>query len=216
MQSLAIICLGVAAVCLCTAQEGPSPYNMLSEDRYRELSKTAVVLIENLPFDITENALRKLLSPLGETITSVKIFGSDRYQTEKFAVVKYSDIRDTLRAVDTFDRVAYRDRTLYFSLSHEKPQIEDPEPKKDNAGSTTANEIRIENLSIDVDKSLYVRLSSYGRITGVQIGFDKNTGSKYGIFRFSNSQEAASAVTHLNGQDFMGKRMRVFLVGEDP
>ncbi|CAH1797982.1 unnamed protein product [Owenia fusiformis] len=187
MQSLAIICLGVAAVCLCTAQEGPSPYNMLSEDRYRELSKTAVVLIENLPFDITENALRKLLSPLGETITSVKI-----------------------------DRVAYRDRTLYFSLSHEKPQIEDPEPKKDNAGSTTANEIRIENLSIDVDKSLYVRLSSYGRITGVQIGFDKNTGSKYGIFRFSNSQEAASAVTHLNGQDFMGKRMRVFLVGEDP
>ncbi|CAH1797983.1 unnamed protein product [Owenia fusiformis] len=114
MQSIAIICLGVAVVCLCTAQRGsPTDIDQLVVD-ILERALGEEIRIKNLVSDFNEDSLRSLLELYG-TITSFKVYDDSGTQF-KYAQVKFSNSQDAADAVADLNRAMFMGQPMVISV----------------------------------------------------------------------------------------------------
>lgn len=75
-----------------------------------------------------------------------------------------------------------------------------------------SQKIYVGNLGFSVtNDDLKVKFEQYGNVDSAKVITDRDTGRSkgFGFVEMSNAQEAASAITSLNGSDFQGRAMTV-------
>ncbi len=74
------------------------------------------------------------------------------------------------------------------------------------------NKLYVGNLSYDVDESqLQEMFSSHGTVSSAQIIMDRDTGRSkgFGFVEMGSSEEAAAAISAMNGQEIGGRALTV-------
>lgn len=75
-----------------------------------------------------------------------------------------------------------------------------------------SQKIYVGNLGFSVtNEELQAKFEQYGNVSSAKIITDRDTGRSkgFGFVEMSNSQEASSAISSLNGSDFQGRSMTV-------
>ncbi|KAG1662752.1 hypothetical protein FOA52_006777 [Chlamydomonas sp. UWO 241] len=176
------------------------------------------VYIKNLAPDTTDEHLMAMVTEFGAT-TSIKIMGDDEKGSKGFGFVNFSEPESAAKCVDALNNKEVDGKTLYCGRAQKKAE-------RQAALKQKLDEVRQERIAKYQGMNLYVKnvndeatddevreeFAAFGTITSARVMRDDKTKSKgFGFVCYSTHEEAARAVTEMNGKMFQGKPLYVAL-----
>ena len=165
------------------------------------MQQFASLYVGDVNQDVTEAILYEIFNAVGP-VASIRVCrDSVTRKSLGYAYVNYHNVSDAERALDTLNYSQIKGRACRIMWSHR-----DPAMRKAGSGN-----IFVKNLDTNIDnKALYDTFSLFGNILSCKVAADENGKSKgYGFVHYQEPEDAAKAISSLNGLQVANKRIKV-------
>ncbi|XP_040287193.1 polyadenylate-binding protein 1-like isoform X1 [Bufo bufo] len=173
--------------------------------------------IKNFGENMDDERLRELFNKYGPTL-SVKVMTDDSGKSKGFGFVSFEKHEDALRAVDEMNGKNVNGRSIYVGRAQKKSERQADlrrkfeQIKQERITRTQGVNLYIKNLADCIDdKRLHQAFSHFGIITSAKVMMDGGRSKGFGFVCFSSPNEAAKAVTEMNGRIIASKPLYVAL-----
>ncbi|KAG6417499.1 hypothetical protein SASPL_119680 [Salvia splendens] len=190
------------------------------QEREMEVDKTKFtnVFVKNISETTTEEDLQKMFGEFGQ-ITSVVVMRNDDGTSKCFGFVNFEDADDAGRAVDTLNGIKIDNKELYVGRAQKKSEREVQlknqfeQSLKEAVDKSQGSNLYVKNLDDSInDDQLKELFASYGSITSCKVMRDpKGISRGSGFVAFSSPEEAARALSEMNGKMIASKPLYVAL-----
>lgn len=172
------------------------------------------VYVKNLSPQVTDEELVKLFSPFGE-ITSHYIMKDEKNESKGFGFVNFALQEQAQEAVEKLNGTTVNGKQMYVGRAQKK-QDRDEEIRQQRAEQLLkiqGSNVFVKNLDDTVtDEKLKQEFSRFGTITSTKVMCDDKGNSKgFGFILYSNPEDAARAISDMNGGMFGSKPIYVSL-----
>ncbi|XP_072007579.1 polyadenylate-binding protein 1-like isoform X2 [Engystomops pustulosus] len=175
------------------------------------------VYIKNFGENMDDERLKGLFGVYGPTL-SVKVMTDETGKSKGFGFVCFEKHEDALRAVDEMNGKNVNGKPIYVGRAQKKGERQAELRRKfeqiqqERITRTQGINLYIKNLADCIDdRRLYQVFCPYGTITSAKVMMDGKRSKGFGFVCFSNPQEAAKAVTEMNGRIIASKPLYVAL-----
>jgi len=178
------------------------------------------VYLKNLDQSVFETTLREAFEKFG-LVTSCVVMNDESGKSKGFGFVNFSNTEDARKAVDALNGHIFEGSTkpLYVARAQKKSEREAELKakfealKNERIAKEAGVNLYIKNLDDQVaDDQLQKEFSQYGNITSARVmRNDKGESKGFGFVCFTTPEEAAKAVTEMNGRMIGSKPMYVAL-----
>ncbi|KAK1686836.1 hypothetical protein QYE76_047684 [Lolium multiflorum] len=192
---------------LCKRQE-----HMLSlpqdGDKLKEVDDTNLY-VGNLPATMSSHKLLELFFPFGRVVRYKVVDDCFTGISQGYGFVKYAEPDSAASAIRRMNGRLVDGKTLEVRAAGVPPSIPNPSM---HSKEIDTSDLYICNLPLSMNElKLLEHFLPFGKVTGIKVPRDHATGlSKgYGFVKYSDSHQAAKAITHLNGVLVEGRKMEV-------
>ncbi|XP_044151319.1 polyadenylate-binding protein 1-like [Bufo gargarizans] len=173
--------------------------------------------IKNFGENMDDERLRELFIKYGPTL-SVKVMTDENGKSKGFGFVSFEKHEDALRAVDEMNGKNVNGRSIYVGRAQKKSERQAElrrkfeQIKQERITRTQGVNLYIKNLADCIDDMrLHQAFSHFGIITSAKVMMDGGRSKGFGFVCFSSPNEAAKAVTEMNGRIIASKPLYVAL-----
>ncbi|XP_041994090.1 polyadenylate-binding protein 2-like [Salvia splendens] len=176
------------------------------------------VFVKNISETTTEEDLQKMFGEFGQ-ITSVVVMRNEDGTSKCFGFVNFEDADDAASAVDSLNGKKIDNKELYVGRAQKKSEREVQlknqfeQSLKEAVDKSQGSNLYVKNLDDSVnDDQLKELFASYGSITSCKVMRDpKGISRGSGFVAFSSPEEAARALSEMNGKMIASKPLYVAL-----
>ncbi|XP_066435111.1 polyadenylate-binding protein 1-like [Eleutherodactylus coqui] len=173
--------------------------------------------IKNFGKNMDDEQLKELFSKYGPTL-SVKVMTDAIGKSKGFGFVNFEKHEDALRATDEMNGKEVNGKPLYVGRAQKKSERQAElrrkfeQLKQARIARCQGINLYIKNLADCIDdKQLKQAFSPYGTITSAKVMMNGKHSKGFGFVCFSSPDEAAKAVTEMNGRIVASKPLYVAL-----
>ncbi|TVU15322.1 hypothetical protein EJB05_38838 [Eragrostis curvula] len=185
-------------------------------DNSVDKTKFSNVFVKNLSESTTKEDLVKVFGEYGTITSAVVMIGPDG-KSRCFGFINFENPDDAARAVQELNGKKVNDKELYVGRAQKKSERETElkrrfeQSMKDAADKYHGLNLYLKNLDDSIgDDQLLELFSNFGKITSCKVMRDQNGLSKgSGFVAFTTREEAAQALTEMNGKMISGKPLYV-------
>ncbi|XP_044538609.1 polyadenylate-binding protein 1-like [Gracilinanus agilis] len=175
------------------------------------------VYIKNFGEDMDNDRLTEVFGKFGHAL-SVKVMTDDSGKSKGFGFVSYEKHEDAQRAVDEMNGKELNGKRIYVGRAQKKGERQTElkrhfeQVKQDRSSRYQGVNLYVKNLddSIDDDRLRKV-FSPFGTITSAKVMMEGGHSRGFGFVCFSAPEEAAKAVSEMNGKLVATKPLYVAL-----
>jgi len=181
------------------------PIRVMWSQRDPSVRKSGVgnIFIKNLDKSVDHKALYDTFSDFGN-ILSCKVALDEKGVSKGYGFVHYETQKMADNAIAKVNGCKIGNTDLVAYVGPFIPKKERQQQNAQNFTNVYVKDISLEATYTDVD----TLFSKYGRITSGVIMKNENGVSRgFGFFNYDTHESAQSAVEHLNGTEFLGKRL---------
>jgi len=178
------------------------------------------VFVKNLPEDMDEEGLKKLLSPAGK-ITSAVVMKNDEGASRGFGFCNFESNEEAKKAVEDFNGHEFEEGkpALYVARAQKKSEREAElrnkweKIKMERQEKYSGVNLYVKNLDQALtEDDVRKEFETFGTITSCKImRDDKDVSRGFGFVCFSTQDEATKAVNDMNGKMLANKPLYVAL-----
>ncbi|KAM4027635.1 polyadenylate-binding protein 1-A-like isoform 1-T3 [Anomaloglossus baeobatrachus] len=190
------------------------------KDREPELVARALftnVYIKNFGENMDDERLKELFCKYGP-ILSVKVMTDANGTSKGFGFVNFETHEDALKAVGEMNGKDVNGKAIYVGRAQKKSERQAElrkrfeQIKQERITRSQGINLYIKNIADCIDDNLlYQVFSPYGTITSAKVMVDGRRSKGFGFVCFSTPEEAAKAVTEMNGRIIASKPLYVAL-----
>jgi len=176
------------------------------------------VYVKNLAPEVTQQQLEDMVKEFGKA-TSIKIAEGDDNASKGFGFVNFEDPESAAKCVEALNGKEVAGKTLYCGRAQKKAEREaalrqkQDEVRQERIAKSQGMNLYVKNLNDEAtDDQVREEFAQYGLINSARVMRDEKGKSRgFGFVCFSAHEEAARAVTEMNGKMFQGKPLYVAL-----
>ncbi|XP_074133325.1 polyadenylate-binding protein 1-like [Sminthopsis crassicaudata] len=175
------------------------------------------VYIKNFGEDMDNTRLSEIFGRFGRAL-SVKVMTDERGRSKGFGFVSYERHEDAQRAVDEMNGKELNGRQIYVGRAQKKGERQTElkrhfeQIKQDRNTRYQGVNLYVKNLDDTIDdERLRKEFSPFGTITSAKVMMEGGRSRGFGFVCFSAPDEAAKAVTEMNGRLVTSKPLYVAL-----
>uniref|UniRef100_A0A7N4NR19 Polyadenylate-binding protein n=1 Tax=Sarcophilus harrisii TaxID=9305 RepID=A0A7N4NR19_SARHA len=175
------------------------------------------VYIKNFGEDMDNARLGEIFGRFGRAL-SVKVMTDERGRSKGFGFVSYATHEDAQRAVDEMNGKELNGRRIYVGRAQKKGERQTElkrhfeQIKQDRVTRYQGVNLYVKNLDDTIDdERLRTEFSPFGTITSAKVMMEGGHSRGFGFVCFSAPDEAAKAVTEMNGKLVTSKPLYVAL-----
>ncbi|XP_043830572.1 polyadenylate-binding protein 1-like [Dromiciops gliroides] len=175
------------------------------------------VYIKNFGEDMDNNRLGELFAKFGNPL-SVKVMTDESGKSKGFGFVSFGRHEDAQKAVDEMNGKEINGRQIYVGRAQKKGERQTElkrrfeQMKQDRITRYQGVNLYVKNLIDNIDdERLRKEFSRFGAITSAKVMMEGGRSKGFGFVCFSAPEEAAKAVTEMNGRLVGNKPLYVAL-----
>ncbi|KAL1786984.1 polyadenylate-binding protein 1-like [Sigmodon hispidus] len=164
------------------------------------------IYVKNLHVDMDEKGLQDLFSQFGK-MQSVKVMRDSNGQSRGFGFVNFEKHEEAQKAVDHMNGKDVSGQQLYVGRAQKRAERQSElkrrfeQMKQERQNRYQGVNLYVKNLDDSInDERLKEVFSSYGVITSAKVMTESSHSKGFGFVCFSSPEEAAKAVTEMNGR----------------
>ncbi|EHB09670.1 Polyadenylate-binding protein 4-like protein [Heterocephalus glaber] len=191
------------------------------KDREAELRSRASeftnVYIKNFGDDMDDERLQGVFSRYGKTL-SVKVMTDSSGKSKGFGFVSFESHEAAKRAVEEMNGKDMNGQLVFVGRAQKKVERQAElkhmfeQMKKERIRRCQGVKLYVKNLDDTVDdEQLRKEFSSFGSITRVKVMKEEGYSRGFGLICFSSPEEAAKALTEMNGRVLGSKALSIAL-----
>lgn len=187
--------------------------------RLEELkSQFTNVFIKNLDENVTDDDLQAIFTPFGE-IQSAVVQRDENGKPKGFGFVNFAKHDEAQRAVDELNETEYRGTRIFVGRAQKKSERSEElrrqfeALKLERMSKIHGVNLYVKNLDEQVSEDqLRMEFTPFGAITSLKVMFDEKGVSRgFGFVCYAAPEEAARAISEMNGRMVNGKPLYVAL-----
>ncbi|XP_068303087.1 polyadenylate-binding protein 6-like [Pyrus communis] len=178
-------------------------------------SKFTNLFVKNLAEHVTEDLLRELFSQYG-SVYSLAIMKDEKGKSKGFGFANFESPEEAKKAVEGMNGALLGSKHLFVGRAQKKAEREKFLKCKEEMLNSEIKKLKsmnlyVKNLAESVDDiKLGEHCSAFGKILSAKVMRDGNGMSRgFGFVCFSTLQEAAKALSNLNGAMLEGRKLYV-------
>ncbi|XP_051676021.1 polyadenylate-binding protein 4-like [Oryctolagus cuniculus] len=191
------------------------------KDREAELRNKASeftnVYIKNFGDDMDDERLREVFSTYGR-ILSVKVMTNSCGKSRGFGFVSFDSHEAARKAVEEMNGKEVNGQPIFVGRAQKKVERQAElkqmfeQLKKERIRGCQGAKLYIKNLDENIDdEKLRKEFSSFGSISRVKVMQEEGQSKGFGLICFSSSEDAARAMTVMNGRILGSKPLNIAL-----
>jgi len=164
------------------------------------------VYVKNFDQSVNEDQLRELFGKFGD-ITSLKISKNNEGASAGFGFVNFKQADEAAKAVRELNDTEYNGKKLYAGRFQKKAERigeikrKYEEKKQERLKKYYGVNLFVKNLDEKIDdERLKKEFSAFGNITSAKVMMDNTRSKGFGFVCYSAPEEAAKAVSEMNGR----------------
>ncbi|KAM0876139.1 hypothetical protein ACQ4PT_036349 [Festuca glaucescens] len=174
--------------------------------------------VGNLPATMSSHKLLELFFPFGRVIRYKVVDDCFTGISQGYGFVKYADPDSAASAIKRMNGRLVDGKTLEVRAAGVPLSVPSPSMHSVSEASNLiskeidTSDLYICNLPLSMDElKLLEHFMPFGKVTGIKVPRDHTTflSKGYGFVKYSDSHQAAKAITHLNGVLVEGRKMEV-------
>lgn len=197
-------------------------FHIPKKERFSSLAEQRAsftnVFVKNLAETVTLEQLAALFEPYGE-IQSITIQTDEEGKSRGFGFVNFANHEDAAKAVDALNDSDFAERKLYVGRAQKKSEREEElrrqfeQLKMEQMSKYRGVNLYIKNIDEQVtEEQLRAECAPFGTVTSIKLMSDEKGASRGFAFAcYSSPDEAARAISELNGKMLSGKPLYVAL-----
>ncbi|XP_057561891.1 polyadenylate-binding protein 4-like [Hippopotamus amphibius kiboko] len=191
------------------------------KDREAELQNKASeftnVYVKNFGDEMDDERLREVFSKYGKTL-SVKVMTETSGKSKGFGFVSFDSHEAAKRAVEEMNGKDINGQLLFVGRAQKKAERQAElkqmfeQLKQERFRRCQGAKLYIKNLDETIDdEKLRREFSSFGSISRVKVMQEEGRSKGFGLICFSSPEEAAKAMTEMNGRILGSKPLNIAL-----
>uniref|UniRef100_A0A2K6GL12 PABP n=1 Tax=Propithecus coquereli TaxID=379532 RepID=A0A2K6GL12_PROCO len=187
------------------------------KSRKDQSQEFANVCIKNFGEEVDDESLKELFSQFGKTL-SVKVMRDPGGKSKVFGFVSYEKHEDANEAVEEMNGKEISGKVIFVGRAQKKVEWQAElkrkfeQLKQDRISRYQGVNLYIKNLDDTIDdEKLRKEFSPFGSITSAKVMPEDGRSKGFGFVCFSSPEEAAKAVTEMNGRIVGSKPLYVAL-----
>ncbi|KAK1784200.1 hypothetical protein P4O66_020687 [Electrophorus voltai] len=164
------------------------------------------VYVKNFGEDMDDDKLKEIFSKFGQTL-STRVMTDESGKSKGFGFVNFERHEDAQRAVDEINGKELNGKQLYVTRAQKKGERQTElkrkfeQMKQDGMTHYQGDNLYVKNLDDGLDDArLRKEFSPFGTITSAKVMMEGGRSKGFGFVCFSSPEEAATAMTEMNGR----------------
>ncbi|KAK1784274.1 hypothetical protein P4O66_019983 [Electrophorus voltai] len=164
------------------------------------------VYVKNFGEDMDDDKLKEIFSKLGQTL-STRVMTDESGKSKGFGFVNFERHEDAQRAVDEINGKELNGKKVYVGYAQKKGKRQTglkrkfEQMKQDGTTHYQGDNLYVKNLDEGLDDArLRKEFSPFGTITSAKVMMEGGRSKGFGFVCFSSPEEAATAMTEMNGR----------------
>ncbi|KAK1800676.1 hypothetical protein P4O66_005882 [Electrophorus voltai] len=164
------------------------------------------VYVKNFGEDMDDDKLNEIFSKFGQTL-STRVMTDESGKSKGFGFVNFERHEDAQRAVDEINGKELNGKKVYVGYAQKKGERQTglkrkfEQMKQDGMTRYQGDNLYVKNLDDGLDDArLRKEFSPFGTITRAKVMMEGGRSKGFGFVCFSSPEEAAKAMTEMNGR----------------
>ncbi|KAK1797603.1 hypothetical protein P4O66_000799 [Electrophorus voltai] len=164
------------------------------------------VYVKNFGEDMDDDKLKQIFSKFGQTL-STRVMTDESGKSKGFGFVNFERHEDAQRAVDEINGKELNGKKVYVGYAQKKGERQTglkrkfEQMKQDGMTHYQGDNLYVKNLDDGLDDArLRKEFSPFGTITSAKVMMEGGRSKGFGFVCFSSPEEAATAMTEMNGR----------------
>ncbi|KAK1797507.1 hypothetical protein P4O66_000800 [Electrophorus voltai] len=164
------------------------------------------VYVKNFGEDMDDDKLKEIFSKFGQTL-STRVMTDESGKSKGFGFVNFERHEDAQRAVDEINGKELNGKKVYVGYAQKKGERQTglkrkfEQMKQDGMTHYQGDNLYVKNLDDGLDDArLRKEFSPFGTITSAKVMMEGGRSKGFGFVCFSSPEEAATAMTEMNGR----------------